>query len=118
MSEQGSSEPLNISEGGRSIGRVVALHLPEGEYEFYTWSLRERNPPYGETEYSPKQPFSYRFSVKRGEAVYLGRLSLRLSEGKTQKISIEDRHDADLATIKRKYPSLANSAVSVRSLGS
>jgi hypothetical protein len=118
VSGPGSSEPLNVLENGKAMGRLVALHLPPGNYEFHAWKLIERNPPYGEIEYGPKQPLSYRFSVKRGEAVYLGRLSLQLGERNTQKVAAEDRHESDLAIIKDKYPSLGRGAISVRALGS
>ena len=62
--------------------------------------------PHGAMEYGPKQAFSYRFSVKPGEAVYLGRLRLHLNETDTHQITVEGRREIDLGTFKKKYPSL------------
>jgi hypothetical protein len=105
-----SSEPLNVFEAGKAAGRLVALRLPEGEYEIQAWRLLERN-PYGTTEYGPKQPIHYRFSVRSGEAVYLGRMKLLLGAKNTQDIVVEDRFKDDLAIIHQKYPSIGNQPI-------
>ncbi len=102
----GSSEPAEILENGKAIGRLVALRLPAGEYEFYTWKIVEQN-AYGEMEYGPRQTFSYRFSVQSGKAAYLGRLRLQLDEGTPYNLSIEDMSDVDLTAFRNKYPSIA-----------
>lgn len=101
-----SSEPAEILEDGKAIGRLVALRLPAGEYEFYTWRIVEQN-AYGEMEYGPRQTFSYRFSVQRGKAAYLGRLRLQVNEGTPYNLSIEDRSDGDITAFRNKYPSIA-----------
>lgn len=107
-----SAEPLDIAEAGTATGRLAALRLPPGAYEFYAWKVREPN-PYGGTEYSPTHPFSYRFSVKSGQVVYLGQLNLQLSERNTQTITVEDKKSRDLAVLTAKVPSIRAGQVSV-----
>ncbi|RZI40017.1 hypothetical protein EGT07_25505 [Herbaspirillum sp. HC18] len=101
-----SSEPAEIMEDGKAIGRLVALRLPAGEYEFYTWKLVEQN-AYGEMEYGPRQAFSYRFSVQPGKAAYLGRLRLQLDEVTPYNLSIEDKSGVDITAFRNKNSSIA-----------
>ncbi len=108
----GLGEPLDISDHGKPAGRLATLVLPAGDYEFHAWNLVEGG-PYGDTEYGPKREFSYRFSVKPGAAVYLGRLHLQLSDRDRQALTVEDRRDSDLAGFRSKYPALAQVAVAV-----
>lgn len=108
-----SSEPLDILDAGKATGRLASLRLPAGEYEFHAWAVREPN-QYGGTEYTPGQDFSYRFSIKAGEAVYLGRLHLHLGERNTHKLTVEDRQDRDLTIFKEKYPSQDVGTIAVR----
>lgn len=100
------SEPLDVLDAGRPVGRLVTLRLAAGEYEFHAWKVTERA-PYGEAEHGPQQPFSYRFAVEPGRTVYLGRLRLHLDAGNTSRMVVEDRRDSDLALFKAKYPALA-----------
>jgi hypothetical protein len=101
-----SSESLDILEAGKPAGRLVTLRLAPGEYEIHTWRLRE--PGSGKTkEYAPPRDFSYRFIVKPGEAVYLGRLDLRFGERDTLRIAVENRRAEDLALLEKKHPALA-----------
>lgn len=106
-----SSEPLDIADAGTPTGRLAALRLPAGDYEFYAWKLREPN-PYGGTEYSPSHPFSYRFSVRPGQAIYIGQLNLHLSERNTQMITVEDNRGRDLAVLMEKIPSIRAGQIS------
>lgn len=99
------SEPLDVLDAGRSVGRLVTLRLAAGEYEFHAWRVTERA-PYGEAEYEPRQPIGYRFAVEPGKAVYLGRLQLHLDAGNTSRVAVEDRRDSDLALFKARYPAL------------
>lgn len=106
MVKGSSSEPADILEDGKAIGRLVALRLPAGEYEFYTWKILEKN-AYGEMKYGPRQTFSHRFSVQRGKAAYLGRLHLQVDEGTPYNLSIKDKSDVDLTAFRNKYPAIA-----------
>lgn len=105
-------ESLDVAEHGTVTGRLASVRLPAGEYEFYAWKLREPN-PYGGTEYSPTQAFSYRFAVKPGQASYIGQLHLHLSARDTQKVTVEDRHERDIAILRKKHPSPHASQVTV-----
>lgn len=107
-----STEPLDVLDAGKATGRLLSLRLPAGEYEFNAWKLMEPS-PYGAKQYGSTQAFSYRFSVMPGEAVYLGRLRLHLNENDTHKITVEDRREVDLATFRKKYPSLDAGVVGI-----
>ena len=111
VKESNSAEPLDITDAGTVTGRLATLRLPAGDYEFYAWKVREPN-LYGGTEYSPKHTFSYRFSVKPGQTIYIGQLNLRLTERNTQMITIEDKRDRDLVVLVEKIPSIRAEQVS------
>ena len=101
-----NSEPLDIRASGEPAGRVAILRLTPGEYEIHTWRLRE--PVTGGTaEYAPPRDFSYRFNIKAGEAVYLGRLDLRFDGHNIQRLALEDRRAEDIALVGRKHPALS-----------
>mgnify|MGYP003624356822 CR=1 FL=1 len=105
-----SIEPLDLREDA-TAGRVTSLRLPAGAYEFYTWALKDPAGQSGGTEYGPQRPFSYQFVVKPGRATYIGQLDLHLSEWKTQKITVEDRRERDLALLRKKVPSIGETLV-------
>lgn len=98
-----SIEPLNVVNGGESIGRVATLRLPAGDYEFYRWAVREAN-FHGGIEATPQYVTSYRFTVRPNKYSYAGQLNLALSGHKTVKTTVEDQRDRDLAVLKKKYP--------------
>ncbi len=105
-----SSEPLDIQEAGKPIGRVATLRLVPGEYEIHAWRLRE-SAPGGSTEYAPPRDFSYRFSVEPGRATYLGRIDLKLSDRRTERLAIENRLADDMPLLARKIPNLGAAEV-------
>ncbi|MCK9285487.1 MAG: hypothetical protein M0P39_14530 [Rhodocyclaceae bacterium] len=100
-----NTDALDIQDAGKTTGRLAAIRLLPGDYEFHMWQVRESS-PYGETEYRPARDFVYRFSIKPGEATYLGRLNLHLGEGNIQRIAIEDRQAEDANLLGQKYPAL------------
>lgn len=99
-----SSEVLDINENGIAKGRLAFLRLPAGEYELYTWKLRETD-AFGRVEHGPSKSFSYRFRVKPGSATYLGQLDLRM-DGKGAVITVSDRRPRDFALIRQKLPAI------------
>ncbi|MDP3513185.1 MAG: hypothetical protein Q8S20_10585 [Sulfuritalea sp.] len=105
VKEANGIEPLDIRDATKTTGRLATLRLPPGDYEFHAWKASELN-AYGETEYGPPRDFSYRFSIEPGVATYIGRLSLNLSERNTQRITVEDRRNDDLAILREKYPAI------------
>ena len=56
----------------RRFGRLVALSLPPGTYEFYTGRLEV-----GRSTYSNKDEFSRRFVVRAGKVSYVGSMDLQ-----------------------------------------
>ena len=100
-----NSDALDIQDAGKTTGRLAALRLSPGDYEFHSWQVREPS-PYGETEYKPAREFVYRFSIKPGEATYIGRLNLHLGQANNQRVAIEDRQAEDMNLLGQKYPAL------------
>lgn len=101
-----SAEPLDIVEGNKPSGRLMSLRLPAGEYEVYSWKAVERT-TYGGMEYKPEKTFSHRFTIRSGEATYLGRIQLQLGDNDQQKVVIADQKRADLDLFRSKYPKVA-----------
>lgn len=100
-----TADVLDIQDAGKAKGRLATVRLSPGDYEIHTWQVREPS-SYGETEYRPAREFAYRFSIKPGEATYIGRLNLHLGQGNTQRVAIEDRQAEDMNLLGRKYPRL------------
>ena len=98
-------DALDIQDAGKATGRLAALRLSPGDYEFHSWQVREPS-TYGETEYRPAREFVYRFSIKPGEATYIGRLNLHLSSRNTERITVNDRQVEDMSLLGQKYPAL------------
>lgn len=97
-----SIEPLNVVDGSESVGRVVTLRLPAGDYEFYSWAVRDVN-FHGGIEVTPQYVTSYRFTVQPNKYSYAGQLNLALSGHKTVQTTVEDQKTRDLALLKKKY---------------
>lgn len=97
--------PLDIRDSGQPVGRVAALRLAPGEYEIHAWPLREPARG-GTTEYAPPRDFSYRFSIKPGEAIYLGRIELDFTKRNAQRITVTDRRTEDLALLGKTHAAL------------
>lgn len=98
-------DALDIQDAGKAMGRVAVIRLSPGDYEVHAWQLRESS-LYGETEYRPAREFTYRFSIKPGEATYIGRLNLHLGQGNTQRMTIKDRQAEDMNLLGRKHHGL------------
>ncbi len=107
-----NADVLDIQDAGKAIGRLAVIRLSPGDYEIHTWQVREPS-PYGETEYRPARELAYRFSIKPGEATYIGRLNLHLSQGNTERLAIEDRQAEDMNLLGRKYPGLRAAKITV-----
>lgn len=70
-----------LSESPRRVsGRLAALMLPPGTYEFYDFNSSQTNPNAGGGQrlllYSTRHPFSRRFSVAAGKIQYVGNLDI------------------------------------------
>jgi hypothetical protein len=84
-------------------GRLAIIELPEGEYEFYSFS--------GSHMYAIRQ-FSKRFRVIAGQAIYLGNMHFSLERG-SYNIKITDMCDRDLPLLYQKNPNITADKVSV-----
>ncbi len=93
-------------------GDLFAAELPEGEYEVHGWQVSQ-----GTTATSTQtQSFSIRFTVKPGEATYLGnyhftRTSRSLNLATGFEVTAKDEAARDLKIFAEKYPRLSQVAV-------
>lgn len=106
-----ATETLDILSNGLPTGRLATMRLPLGDYEIYSWELRESSPT-GVVEYVPPRVFSYRFSVRPGVISYIGRLNLHMGARNAQHVALEDRRADDLELLRKKYPALPHGLVS------
>jgi hypothetical protein len=93
-------------------GDLFAAELPAGEYEISSWEVSQ-----GTTATStPTQPVSIRFTVKPGEATYLGnyhfvRTSRALTLSTGYEVTAKDEAARDLKIFAEKYPRLSQAKV-------
>ncbi len=98
-------------------GRAMAVSLPPGDYEMYSWTLYIQTfGGYGYISPSkPPQPLS--FIIRPGRITYLGNLHADTVMGKNfvgidipgdGAIDVSDKFERDDAFIKAKFPKLSN----------
>jgi len=87
-----------IQVADKTIGRVLVLRLPPGEYELRDWSLSMRDPN-GKVELSAPDGDAYRFAVVGGTQRYVGNVHLSLKPGSrfTQTLSAARERDLGMA---------------------
>jgi hypothetical protein len=95
-----SKTATNLIGRAAVLGRVVAMELPGGAYEFFrcdsTGALMRT--------YSVEE-FSIKFSVNPGAVTYLGNIQFIVApSGSTFNIFIEDRRDRDFEIVRRTWP--------------
>ena len=98
-------------DSGTGSGRIVALELPEGDYEIYGWRLFQ-----GSSDHiSNNEPFSIPFRIKNGEASYIGELNLSIFRVKNifsvgvfggGTLSLTDKSERDFKLIRKKFPNI------------
>lgn len=97
---------------GKGKGRLVALELPAGDYEFVGWYLGID----GGT-ISPVQRPSIQFTVTAGKVTYIGEMMLTLNTGDNlfglpvigaAEISLNDASSRHIPLFKVRYPKLSN----------
>jgi len=92
-------------------GAIFAAELPAGTYELYRWSVE-----CGAARITPTQPFSVRFTVEPGRAVYTGNFhfvetaNLGLTVTAVD-VTYSDAHERDLNKLKSKYPGFGRTPV-------
>jgi hypothetical protein len=101
-------------------GKLVAVELPAGDYEVYDWSFRD-----SDWRITPVAPFSVRFHVTAGKAIYLGSYNFQRTFGGTSNRGMQDRAESDrveviatdeserdLEFLSTQYPQLTTSGIS------
>lgn len=92
--------------GERAIrGRIFAIRLPPGEYEFIHWSVSG-----GPVSTSSSEPFSVRVPIKAGQTTYVGRFrflatSVFMNSVTGLNLQHSNAWNEDESLIRRKYAS-------------
>lgn len=81
---------------------------PEGEYEFYAWTQPESG-----YFWHSQTPFSVRFHVTPGKAIYIGNLALLMKGLSTFGLEARDRRDTELPIFLANYPNIREDDVEV-----
>jgi hypothetical protein len=100
---------------GDETGQVKIERLPPGEYEIYDFGFG------GTSSFSSRKKFSLRFSIRPGEATYIGNYarapslgtSLEPSLGAMGFFVISDKADRDLKIARARRPDQTQIALSV-----
>lgn len=82
----------------KPFGRVSALVLMPGEYEFCLWEDWDFHGEFGGVLSNP-----IRFSVTSGTATYIGHIQLTLENGKGYQVATGDRRIMDLPVFHTTY---------------
>ncbi|MEO7098245.1 MAG: hypothetical protein ABI162_02705 [Luteolibacter sp.] len=116
--EQSELVPL-IGFGGTEPSDVVAIPLPEGEYEITGWRVADHAIT-ADVYFSNRLPMKVPFHVKAGETTYLGRMNSLSVYGKNfiglavpgeALVIISDQYQADVPRISKNYPSIHQSSI-------
>lgn len=99
---------------GRSFrGRLAALELAPGEYEFGRWVMNVGN----SATYVSSARIGARATVKQGEVVYAGNVHIDLQQSASgrlpSQVDLKDEAKRDLPLLGRKYPELKLEGVRV-----
>jgi hypothetical protein len=119
------SIPINIASfgldwgpgsdaSGRNIqGRLAAVEIPPGQYEFGRWVMTVAN----QAAYTSNSRIGARFSIREGEVVYVGNIHLDIQKSASAslpfRVEVNDERKRDLPLLARKYPELRPEAVRV-----
>ena len=92
-------------------GTVFASALPAGDYEIFAWHVGS-----GPVHVRSTAPFSIRFRVEPGKAVYLGNFHFTQTDsmGLTvtgAKLTYRDAAQRDLPMIKKKFPMFVDESI-------
>jgi hypothetical protein len=107
------------------IGKVVVKRLKPGNYEFYTFGITSPTTMLGGVHLEPRQSFSIPFTIKPGEATYVGDFTfigplpapaivLQASDwGAGGYIVLSDQHERDIPIAQKRDPKLGPVTVEV-----
>jgi hypothetical protein len=88
--------------------RMIAVVLPQGDYEFYRWHA-----PYFGYSWHPVKDFSVRFTSVAGRAVYIGNLFVPM-EGRRFRLVVRDRRESEIPLFRKHYPKVADTQIETR----
>ena len=97
-------------------GRLVAINIPAGIYEFYSWHAYNDRLSIS-PKYAPPPLF---VDVKAGELVYIGNLHMNISTGKNYfNMSVAsgalpeviDMSERDISLFKKRYPQFSDNNI-------
>ena len=92
------------NEKGWTIGRVIAMELPPGNYQVYDWeAVKAPLHVYGESVDKPEIVFE----LFPGQATYIGNIDLYINPD-TEKylLNVYDERERDFKEVRAKWPSL------------
>lgn len=92
---------------GHETGKVVVKRLKPGNYEFYTIGL-EDNTSQGTVYMEARHSFSVPFTIKVGEATYVGDFT-----GVGNYMVLSDQHERDIPIAQKKMPKLGPVTIAV-----
>ena len=106
--------------GPPETGKVFVQHLPPGDYEVYTYGF-SGTIIVASVSWSPRKVFSLPFSIKPGQATYIGNFvrgpslgtKLEPTLGAAGFFMISDKHERDIEIARRRDPGLPPVTVSV-----
>ncbi|MGC3980370.1 MAG: hypothetical protein QM808_03835 [Steroidobacteraceae bacterium] len=105
--------PSDFSNG---FGRLYALKLKAGEYEFKKWSFTQANP--GEravrTQSSSSSLSKLPFKVEPGKVIYLGSFVPSMVSNRELTVSIADQGERDTQVFTQKCPTINASNIERR----
>lgn len=110
---------FGTSTEAEPCGRLAVIELQPGEYEFYSWEGGSSSGPGGMTMNVRSGPFSKRFRVLPGKAVYLGNLHFAVQGpvvpfgGSRYMMKISDLRERDLGLFYAKHPNITPDRVVV-----
>ena len=99
---------------GKETGHVVVTRLPPGNYEVHSFGFAGST-ALGSVHWSPSKPFSLPFTIRPGEATYIGSFmrspslgtSLQPKLGAAGFFVVADRSDRDLPIARTRLPAEA-----------
>ncbi len=105
---------------GYENGKVQIQHLPPGDYDVYTFTFGGSD-ILGSYSWYPSRGFSIPFTIKPGQATYIGNFARAPSLGTSFEANlgaagyfvVSDKHDRDIAIARKKDPNLPPVTISV-----
>lgn len=113
--------PSGPSDFADASGTLFAIPLPPGDYVFYKWDIDNGS----NAIIYPIDPKPLPFTVKKGEATYIGNLHMHLRTGRNilgitiiadGQPAISDRSDRDIPLLLKRYTNLKREDIVIQIL--